>query len=465
MFFHSSSSLLIFINFSIYYQLLSEKRSTMSKEINKKLSRAPSIFSQEPSNHYCLCIEIAPKGEYRPLLETVEHDKLYMAIENKLTSLLGTKSVSRISQNFFIVLKAFPTIEPMESLEKITHQKWITNMLSHVLQELIDTYDSKNIFLSRVTIGTATSGILYHTETFEELIELAHFTEFTAKEKKLPYLIADEKIKAKKRDIDEFKAALQQKQTLSEFSPFFQPIIDLKKQTIIGCESYARWQKDTYRIIGAAKFKDIAYEMDLLEKIDRVIIDKALSSMSTLKKKNLVPDDFFIVLNISAMTIFSFTVNEFIKLAQKYNINPKYIEFDVKDKHMSNQNLSNKIKEFRDAGIKIALDAFNIEAFDFESFLLGEFDTIKIDFSSIDKKSSAIEKHLEFYSSLSSIAQNLKIKTVAKGIENRYQLSCARQIGVEHAQGHYFLKPLSEDKFSDYLQTYISGLELSVMAE
>ncbi len=340
------------------------KRSTMSKEIKHTLKRTHSLFPKDPAKQYCLCIEITQKGDYRPLLETVEHDELYMAIERELISLLGDKAVSRIAPNYFIVLKNFPTIELMEPLEKITHQKWMTNTLSHVLQELIYTYDSTNLFLTRVTIGTATSGIHYQTDTFEDLIELAHVTAFTAKERKLPYLIADELIRAKKRDIDEFRAALQKEQVLSEFSPFFQPIIDLKRQAIIGCENFARRQKDTYRIIEAAKFKDIAYEMNLLEKIDRVIIEKTLAAVSRLKTQHLVPDDFFIVLNISSMTIFSFTVIEFLELTEQYHIDPKYIEFDVKDKHLSNHTLTGKIRECQEAGIRIALDAFNTEAFD-----------------------------------------------------------------------------------------------------
>ena len=428
--------------------------------MSKKIQKAHSLFPKDLTQLYCLCIEIAQKGDYRPILETVEHDKLYKAIENKLILLLGKKSVNRISQNHFSVLRVFPSLDP---IEKIKHQQLITDMLSNELQQLIDSYDSKNLFLSRVTIGTATSGVLYHTKTIEELIELAYFTEFTAKKNKLPYLIADARILAEKRDIDEFKAALQHKETLNEFSPFFQPIIDLNTQTIIGCESYARWLKDSYRIIEATKFKDIAYEMDLLEKIDRIIIDKALNSFRKFKKQHLVPDDFFLVLNISAMTIFSFTANEFIQLLDKYDIEPKYIEFDIRDKHLNNQILSQKIKEFRESGIRIALDAFNVEAFDVKSFLQEEIDTIKIDFSIFVKGNDKLEKQLEFYLSLSKIAKNFHIKTLAKGIEDQYQLSYAKHMGLELAQGHYFVKPLSESMFKNYLKTYISGVEMTKM--
>ncbi len=66
-------------------------------------------------------------------------------------------------------------------------------------------------------------------------------------------------------------------------------------------------------------------------------------------------------------------------------------------------------------------------------------------------KSRSLQKHhsednSEIVHTISKLAQNLKMKVVAEGIETVDQLAKLRQLKCEYSQGYFFAKPLEAKK-------------------
>ncbi len=53
---------------------------------------------------------------------------------------------------------------------------------------------------------------------------------------------------------------------------------------------------------------------------------------------------------------------------------------------------------------------------------------------------------MEIVRIIMALAQSLRMKVVAEGIENRIQLAYLRQMGCEFGQGYYFYEPLDTEK-------------------
>ncbi|MGD1820479.1 MAG: EAL domain-containing protein [Pleomorphochaeta sp.] len=436
-----------------------------SIDLKEQLQQITPNLSNKISDYFCISIEISQKGDYRPLIQSNDYEKFSKILEKKLKSLMGNTPVIKISSNRFIIIEKFPDSKNQEIPKQTAHQENRTKEISDFISKIITEYNSTNILLTKSTIGTATSGYHYQTKTIEELIELAHFTLVIAKQRNLPYLIADSIIRYNMQDFFEFKQAFESKETLSEFTPYFQPIIDLDLKKVIGCEVFARWHKDSYRVIEASRFKDIAYEMNLMEKIDKTIIKQTFKSVSNLKQQQVIPDYFFIVINVSAMTIISTSLPDILKLAEESNIKPEQIEFDIKDKNLSNNIYKEKLNEFRAAGFRIALDVFDEENFDMHALLLQHFNTIKIDFSLLDEESDSTKNKLHLYDLLVNLTEYLKIKLLAKNIQNKHQLVYAKNLKIQNVQGNYFVQPMSFNKFLIFLQKYQTGLYMPMLSE
>jgi EAL domain-containing protein (putative c-di-GMP-specific phosphodiesterase class I) len=430
-------------------------------EIRKPSSGVLPAGEDQVRRMYCMFIESNPRGMYHAVLEHQIIDDMYLAALKELEALFGRQHVHRISRSQFVIIKRFPHGQGMDEQQRDIHQRWVTNSVSQVLSNLIAVYDRESMQMTELSIGTAASGLRYRARSVEQLIELAYFTLKHAQENRVRYLVADEKIRARKFDIDECKDGFKSEEGKKEFNPFFQPIIDPEEYTIVGFESLARWQLGGFRILDAGVFKDLAYELKKIEMIDAIIIEKTFSAARELLRDNLIRPNSRIVINISAATLSSLSPDQLAVMAEENNLSCTQIEFDIKDQELSDEILRNKAAGLRLRGFRIALDAFDSKAFDLSAFFYHQFDSIKLDFShyAADEDEYRSRGH-RVYGSLIHMAQNLSVQTLAKGIESRQQLTEARKLDVDFLQGSYFTPPVSLVDFRIFLKKYRTGIYL-----
>ena len=77
-------------------------------------------------------------------------------------------------------------------------------------------------------------------------------------------------------------------------------------------------------------------------------------------------------------------------------------------------------------------------------------DTIKIDKSFIDKIEEN-KKGKKILDIIIMIAQKLKLKTVAEGVEKNEQKNYLEKIGCDLIQGYYYSKPLKFEDIKEFL--------------
>lgn len=465
-------------------------------KLRKPWSRWHRVRQKHVLDSYCLFIESSTKGLYHDVLDHQALDEMYISAQKELEALFGRKYVWRLSRTQFVVIKKFPedgaenafALLPgsMNEEERGIHQQWITESVSRSLSDVIAVYKKETMQMTELTIGTAAAGLRYWPKTMDELIELAHFTQKNAQEQQLPFLVADEQIRSRKLDIEECKAGFLSSNFEREFNPFFQPIIDPQTSRIVGFESLARWQLGGYRLLEANVFKDLAYEMSMMEEIDAIIMKKAFNAARELHKEELIPADFRIVLNVSASTLMQVDADQLVLMAEEHLLKPEYIEFDIRDQALSDPLLREKIQALRSQGFRVALDAFDQQAFDLKAFFYNRFDTLKLDYSHLllsqggtlndaafaasadavsDADDNAVgdavgdaEYSRRLYDSLITMAKNFSIEILAKGIEHVQHLAEAEQAGADHLQGSYFTPAISLADFHTFIKKYQDGI-------
>jgi len=374
-----------------------------------------------------------------------------------LQQLFDKNRVFLHSSNQIAVICSFENSDVKEEKLRYEEQlRQVEDIIDYIAGKKYTLNDNMQYYSASLTIGTGSVGTIFKEKDLKDLIKLAQFSMLKAKEHGVNVLIANEQLRIIKRDLDDFNKEIEQGFELDEFTPFFLPIVNTKSMSIIGCESLVRWNKDKYRIIEASKFVEIAEEKNLIEKIDKRVIEKTFQSFSDWANSNLVKDEFYIVINLSRKTLLNIKPKEIVESLESFNLKPKNVEFDISLENVVSHKEICAIKSLKECGFKVAYDVgFHRMSLQYLADI--DFDTLKLNrFGLIDEQTE--NRQYLLYRTLIKISKIMNYNIMAKGIENKRELDICKNFNVDYVEGYYFTKPLDGDGFKLYLNKYKNGI-------
>ncbi len=408
------------------------------------------------NNYFVVLIELTNLSTYSQFYDIKLSDLIIQELYNDLKKQLPY--VFFYSLNQLVIISEFKNKTVINQLLRTNEQETlVSNLMSYIKHKKFQ-YDSKEQYYQIQAIaGSGSVGMRDELPTIDALIKLAHFTMLEAKNNNLDYKIATEETRIIKADVDDFNHEIEQGITYDEFSPHYLPIINLQSMKIIGVESLLRWEKDEYRIIEAGKFKQIATEKNLFNKLDRIIIEKSFHDYQTWIKKDLIDITFVLTININRQTLLSLHIPELNALLERYNMNQENIEFDISEHDMLDKQVLDAVRRLKDAKFKVSIDAFYSSTNAFHSMINVEMNTIKVDRNNLPTNSFD-EYNYRFYQTIIKLSETMDFNVMSKGIESKQQLETAKHLDIKFAQGYYFTPPLNSIKILGYLNKYRNGI-------
>lgn len=234
-----------------------------------------------------------------------------------------------------------------------------------------------------------------------------------------------------------------------QFILYYQPVIDTADNRLKGFEALIRWCVDG-KIYSPDMFIPIAEQSNLIMDIGRWVIEKAIVQKA---KWRHLGEDLSMAINLSAVQLSDTDLPEFIEgLLQKYEINPKAIEFELTETALLENSTAQAlvINQIHEMGCRIALDDFGTGFSSVSHLRNFPISTVKIDKSLMPTADSG-EKAIALISGLAAMIHSLKLEIIGEGIENPDHLELCRRLHIHNVQGYYFDKPLS---CSDLEQRY-----------
>lgn len=439
--------LLLYLRTTSEVKLVIEKNRITNRTNSKKLIDSYVVF-----------LEISNLATYSQFYDIKLSDKIFDQIYQEVVKKIGRKNVFLYRTDQLVFILDFKNKMVINQIlryeEQFRSAKQIINHLNRMTFKINGKDEKYNI---KLVAGCASVGIRDEIHSIESLVKLAHFSMLKAKEEKIEITVATDETHIIKQDLDSFNTEIESGFELDEFSPFFFPIIDINTNKIVGCESLVRWQKNKYRIIEASKFKDIADEKNLFEKIDKRVIEKTLHNYSIWLKEGVIDNDFRITINLSLKSLILFKTYEIVNLVKSYNVLPENVEFDISENDISSQVAVQAILNLKKANFKVSLDAFESKSFSLSSMLEIELDTIKIDKSKMPNITMK-EREYRLYNTITKFSKAMNLKVMSKGIENKEQFKLAKQLKVDYVQGYYFTPPLDEINILVFLKKYKDGI-------
>ncbi len=217
----------------------------------------------------------------------------------------------------------------------------------------------------------------------------------------------------------------------------FQPILNVKNQTVIGYEALTRGPKNSLLYSPEVLF-ELATEHNLLSELELLCRAKAITKFAELK----LPGKLFINISPAVLLSKDHPQGETIKLVEKAGLACSDVVIELSEKYPfpNNDVLRNAIEKYRQFGFDVAIDDLGAGYSGLKQWSHLCPDIVKIDRYFIDQCDSNKVKR-EFLKVLFELGRALDALIIAEGIETKEEFELLQQLGMVNAQGFYLAKP------------------------
>jgi len=238
-----------------------------------------------------------------------------------------------------------------------------------------------------------------------------------------------------------------------ELHVVFQPIIALDTGEVLGFEALARWVHPERGMVSPVEFILIAEETGLIIGIGNWILRESCRHLADWNTRLGLDKRISVNVNVSKRQLLDADLIEDIsQCVEEFGLQPGDLKLEITETVIvdDRSNIKQILIQLRDRGFQIAMDDFGTGLSSLS--MLHEFpiDILKIDQSFISAMDGE-RSLLAVVASITTLADNLGIETVAEGIEHLQTVSALQSIGCTYGQGFLFAKPMSPEVVEEYL--------------
>lgn len=371
-------------------------------------------------------------------------DKLLMAFAQRVQQQLRpVDTCARFGGDEFILL-----IEEAESAEDV---RYVAERIQRALN-LPFVFDGHELRVGS-SMGVALGDRLY--QTTQQVLRDADLALYEAKgQGKNRYLVFDEKMRSdqltRRAVEDELTHALSRR----ELDVVYQPIIDLRTDTVVGCEALVRWEHPTLGEMSPADFIPMAEKSGLINAIGRFVSDRACRDLAGWLAIPGVSRDFFVSVNLSPKEFFVGDLIETTRtVLDRYRLQGHNLRLEVTEGVLieRNQEAAVIFNRLQTMGIQICIDDFGTGYSSLSYLQTLPIDVLKLDRSLIQQIQVSRTSH-EIARTVLSLANALNVKSVAEGAETDAQLQAIRDVGFNFAQGFSLYRPMDRHSLEALLR-------------
>jgi diguanylate cyclase (GGDEF)-like protein len=272
-----------------------------------------------------------------------------------------------------------------------------------------------------------------------------------AKETGERYLFYAPEINARVHEQVELETRLRKAVEHGELFLHFQPKYDLATRKIVGVEALMRWRSPDGGLISPARFVPVLEQTGLIFEAGQQVIAAARRAYESWKERGLNAPR--IAVNVSALQLrrksFVADVREALGSVEAdgggvdLEVTESLLMTDVDES-------IEKLRALRAMGLRMALDDFGTGYSSLAYLSKLPLDTLKIDRSFVHGMTDNAD-YTSIISTIISLAQALRLKVVAEGVETEQQAQLLRLLRCDQVQGYLFSPPVPAEKLETLL--------------
>lgn len=405
--------------------------------LGDRLQMALLTSKREKKSLTLLVLDLDGFKEVNDALGHLAGDRLLQQVAARLRrTLRESDTVARLGGDEFAILLPITDLEGAE----LTARK--------ILQDLDQPFllDGRPLVV-RASIGIA--GFPAHAANVHELLQKADSAMYSAKTKRSGYSMATGGADTRNEQRLALTTSLRHGIDHHEFELDYQPIVNLRKNSVIGVEALMRWKHPEHGRLMPEDFIRVAEHTGMITPLTEFSIDCALSEWSNHSGPHLT-----IAANLSPQSLHNPSLPDRIRhTLTKHRAHPECLVLEITENViMSDPERSIRcLTELHDMGVRIALDDFGTGYSSLSYLRRLPVDELKIDRSFVIGLASGEDDAL--VRSIIDLAHNLRLRVVAEGVENEEVQSQLSALGCDAAQGFHIHPPASAATVATWIRS------------
>jgi EAL domain-containing protein (putative c-di-GMP-specific phosphodiesterase class I)/GGDEF domain-containing protein len=367
-------------------------------------------------------------------------DLLLHVARSRLSELSGVRAVGRLNGNQFAVVSD----EDTAIIDQLAH---------HMVRQM----ETPFAIAGRMIRMTAAAGAVT-CDAGEDPVRSLQRAEIALRRgrvERAPVRWYDDEVRSSIERGFRIRDSLMSAADRGEIVPAYQPVIDLVTGEVVGLEALCRWRQEDGSLVFPDSFIAIAEETGDIDSIGKVMLDTALHDLRWLQTAGLLPHDAHVAVNVSARQLHDDHLARHIPaLLARHDLEGQSLTVELTESLIvdSPAQAAETLGRLRELGVGIALDDFGTGFASIHSLMAFPFTSIKLDRSVVHHaciepmKGAIVASHVR-------LAELAGLGLIAEGVELETEREALTRLGVRHAQGYLFSRPLLRDDLIDWLRT------------
>jgi len=253
------------------------------------------------------------------------------------------------------------------------------------------------------------------------------------------------------------KAHIERSFAERELFLLYQPKISLKNGSLQGVEALLRWRHPTHGILLPDLFIALAEETGMIDEMTNFVLLTALQQQKSWKRQGL---DLNIAVNLSPINLHNARfVENVVDLCAAEDVPPDRITLEIKESTAMHHALEtvDVLTRLRLKGFRIAIDDFGSGSSSLSWLQRLPITEIKIDRPFVKDATSSSDA-LIVVKTVIDLAWNMRITSLAEGIETAEHYQLLADMGCELGQGDAIAKPLTAEELVRWYETCCGSL-------
>ncbi|WP_258868896.1 bifunctional diguanylate cyclase/phosphodiesterase [Alkalilimnicola ehrlichii] len=394
-----------------------------------------------PSNLWIYCIGLDRFKSINSSLGDDAGDQILQQVGKRLLTLVGVEHLARLGNDEFAVLT--------EALEDAEEQaSHFAMQLQSILAEPYEI-DGRPLFL------TAGVGVAHYPDDgaqADDLLQAAQAAMAQAKQsgrQGLKFFSAE--LTQEARSHIDMIGHLRGARERGEFTLFYQPrLADGSDQLAV--EALIRWQSPELGWVSPGEFIPLAEDTGLIGDIGRWVLHEACRQGAYWNDHSL-PVRISINLSVEQLR-HADIVDDVCQALEASALPPELLELEITETMMAAdpEAIITLLRALKNLGVSLAVDDFGTGYSSMNYLKRFPLDYLKIDRSFIEGI-PADPDDCAIIRAIVALAQGLKVRTVAEGVETPDQLAYLRALGVDEIQGFLIARPAPADDTETFLRS------------
>lgn len=233
--------------------------------------------------------------------------------------------------------------------------------------------------------------------------------------------------------------------------PVYQPKLDLRTMRVASVEVLARWRNADGALGSAGAQLGAAETHGLITRLTLAMLERTMVDALRLRADGF---ELGFALNVSPSSLVDRTLPDMlIERIRAAGMSPTQVTLEITENRLLefNAEVLEVLSRLRVAGFRLSIDDFGTGATSVETLRRFPINELKIDAAFIQGAShDAVARETVLASA--RIARELRLDTVAEGIETDTHLRVAVSAGIGYAQGFMISRPKPADALADWLR-------------